>query len=352
MSLVDVAAGLTLLALVVYAVLAGADFGGGVWDLFAVGVRREAQREAIAHAIGPVWEANHVWLIFAVVLLFSCFPPAFAALGEGLFGLLHLVLLGITLRGAAYVFRAYGDDPSARLRWGAIFGASSMVTPWLLGACLAMLSNGSIRVREGLVQGPALAAFFAPLPLALGTLALAACAYTAAVFLSVETSGPLRKDFRRRALASGTVVVALSIFVIPLLRVEAPGFASALWSMRALPVVVAGAVAALVSGVALYVGRVRLARTASVVWIGLEVMGWGLAQHPYVIFPDVTFAASAAPDDTIRFVLWTTVPGFTLLLPSLWLLFRVFKRHGSEMQFEAHGPRGGDADGEATRTSP
>ena len=327
MSAVDAAAALTLVALIAYAVLAGADFGGGVWDLVASGPRRDAQREAIAHAIGPVWEANHVWLIFAIVLTFSCFPPAFAALGVALFGPLHLVLVGITLRGAAYVFRAYGnDDPHARARWGAVFGASSAATPWLLGACLAVLSNGSVRVRDGVVAAPDFARWFSPLSLTLGALALTACAYAAAVFLAVETRDALREDFRRRALAAGTAVVALSALAIPLLRAEAPRLASALGSARVLPVVTVGALAALASGAALYRGRVRVARVASVAWIALELGAWGLAQHPYVIAPDVTFAASAAPVETIRFVLWTTPFGFALLLPSLWLLFRVFKR--------------------------
>jgi len=146
----DLAAGLTLAALIAYAVLAGADFGGGIWDAFARGPRRDAQRDAIAHAMGPVWEANHVWLIFVVVLLFTCFPSAYAALGEGLFVPFHLVLLGIILRGAAFVFRAYsprsvrrpGRPGRGARRWGAVFGAASVITPVLLGMCLGAVSAG------------------------------------------------------------------------------------------------------------------------------------------------------------------------------------------------------------------
>src|ERR1041384_4795250 len=102
------AAAVALLGLMAYAVLAGADFGGGVWDLFATGPRKREQREAIAHAMGPVWEANHVWLIFVIVLLFSCFPAAYVALMNRLFWPLHLALLGIMLRGASFVFRGHG----------------------------------------------------------------------------------------------------------------------------------------------------------------------------------------------------------------------------------------------------
>ena len=143
-----VVAGITLAAIVAYAVLGGADFGGGVWDFFARGPRRGEQREAIARAMGPVWEANHVWLIFVIVLLFTGFPRAFAALSIALYVPFHLVLLGIILRGAAFVFRAYspqgerGVRPgAAALQWGWIFGAASVITPALLGICLATIST-------------------------------------------------------------------------------------------------------------------------------------------------------------------------------------------------------------------
>src|SRR5690349_23355119 len=125
--LINLAAGVALVALMAYAVFAGADFGGGVWDLFATHPRRSAQRDAIAHAMGPVWEANHVWLIFVIVVLFTCFPRGYAALVTALFVPMHLVLIGIMLRGAAFVFRGYG--PRSRRLWGAIFGVASLISP-------------------------------------------------------------------------------------------------------------------------------------------------------------------------------------------------------------------------------
>lgn len=129
MPLEEIVAGLGLLGVIAYGVLGGADFGGGVWDLFASGPRREEQRRAIAQAMGPVWEANHVWLIFVIVLLFTCFPPAFAALSVALFGPFHLVLLGITLRGAAFVFRGSRPTGQGATHWGTIFGvATSAIT--------------------------------------------------------------------------------------------------------------------------------------------------------------------------------------------------------------------------------
>ena len=326
MKLEDVIAALTLAMLVAYGVLAGADFGGGVLTLAARGPRRDAQRDAIDEAMGPVWEANHVWLIFVIVLLFSCFPRAFTALTVALFTPFHLVLVGITLRGAAFVFRHYGPHREDTLaRWSTVFGAASVITPFLLGQCLGAVSSGRIRVgADGAVTAPA-ASWLSPLPLAIGALFLAMCAYLAAVFLTVETDGDLREDFRRRALASGTVVVGLSGLAIPLLAREAPHLFHGLLSTRATPVFACGVVAALASGAALWGRRYRLARATSIAQVALVLGGWGLAQYPYILYPDLSVTHAAAPDGTLRFVLWTVPFGMALLVPSLWLLFRVFK---------------------------
>ena len=329
MSAADLVAALALIALTAYGVLAGADFGGGVWDLLASGPRKGAQRDALAHAIGPVWEANHVWLIFAVVLLFSCFPQAFWAVSVGLFAPLHLVLVGIILRGAAFVFRAYGSSSeAARVRWGTVFGAASVVTPWLLGTALAAISSGALRIHgAGITVGRV---WTAPLGLALGALTLTVCAYLAAVFMTLETEGALREDFRHRALVSGTVVVALSVLTLALLGIEAPALRDGLLRGPATPLVTLGALAALLSGGALVRRNWTLARRASVVWVALEIIGWGVAQHPYLLYPDLTVRHAAAPEGVLRFVLWTTPPGLALLLPSLGLLFRVFKGQRGE----------------------
>jgi len=331
--LADLAAGLALVALIAYAVLAGADFGGGIWDAFARGPRRDRQRDAIAHAMGPVWEANHVWLIFVVVLLFTCFPAGYAALSRALFTPFHLVLLGIILRGAAFVFRAYSPQSIRRpgapgrqaRRWGAVFGVASVITPVLLGMCLGAVSAGGVRVHDGVVALDGAAPWLRPLSLAMGGFALAVCAYLAAVYLANETQGELRADFRRRALWAGTAVVAMSVLVLPLLRARAPHLWSGLLGARAWPVVAAGVAAALLSGWALWRNRPRLARAATVAQTACLLAGWGIAQHPYLIYPDVTVRSAAAADATLRFVLWSTPFGMALLLPALWYLFRVFK---------------------------
>ena len=325
-------AGLGIVALVAYAVLGGADFGGGVWDLFAAGPRRDEQRETIAHAMGPVWEANHVWLIFVIVIIFSAFPLAFEALSIALFIPFHLVLLGIILRGAAFVFRAYspprvrgtGSSPPARA-WGTVFGAASVLTPVLLGTCLGAVSSGAIRVSGGTVTFSGGAPWLTPLALLIGLLALALCAYMAAVFLANETADALREDFRRRALLAGTAVVALSAAALPLVHRDARHLWDGLVGGPATPVLVVGVIAALLSGWWLRGRRYRLARISAVLQIACLLAGWAIAQSPYIIYPDVTLQAAAAPRTTLHFILWSTPFGMALLLPSLWYLFRVFK---------------------------
>jgi cytochrome d ubiquinol oxidase subunit II len=313
-------------ALVAYGVLAGADFGGGVWDLFATGPRREAQRDAIARAIAPVWEANHVWLILVIVVLFTAFPIAYSALSIGLFVPFHLVLVGITLRGAAFVFRAYGPRTAeTRIRWGAVFGAASTITPVLLGMTLGAVSSGGVRLDAAESVRTLGTPWLTPLSVVLGAFAITICAYLAAVFLTLETEGELREDFRRRALASGTVLVALSVTAIPLLAREAPHLWNGLLAPRALPVVVLGVVAAIASGLALRARSFRVARVASIGQTGFLIAGWCLAEFPYLVFPDLTIARAAAPSETLRFVIYTVPFGAALLAPSLWFLFRVFK---------------------------
>jgi cytochrome d ubiquinol oxidase subunit II len=216
-------AGAVMAALTLYALGGGADFGGGVWDLFARGPRAGRQRELITHAIGPIWEANHVWLILAVVLLFVCFPAAWAAISTALHVPLTVMLVGIVLRGSAFTFRSYGgaDDQGER-RWGRIFAVASIVTPVMLGTCVGAVAAGLVRVVDGSVAG----GFFAwlrPFPLAVGLLTLALFAFLAAVYLTREASEEdLREDFRRRALAAGIVTGALAFLALGLARDAAP----------------------------------------------------------------------------------------------------------------------------------
>jgi cytochrome d ubiquinol oxidase subunit II len=326
LSLDVLAAGLALLALTAYTVLAGADFGGGVWDFFASGLRADEQRKAIARAMGPVWEANHVWLIFLIVLLFTCFPAAFAALSIAFFIPFHLVLVGIILRGAAFVFRAHGSDEAGPQRiWARAFGSASIITPVLLGMCLGAVSSGAIRIVSGAVEVDYWTAWLTPLSWACGALALALFAYLAAVYLTLETEGDLREDFRQKTLVAGGVVAALAVLLIPLLLWQAPRLAENLLSLRALPVLALGVVFALLSLWAVLTRRFAIARMTAVAEVVMLLWGWALAQWPYIIYPDLTIQDAAAPESTLTFLLATAPIGMLLLIPSLLFLFAVFK---------------------------
>jgi cytochrome d ubiquinol oxidase subunit II len=336
----EAVAAVALAALVVYAVLAGADFGGGVWDLLARGPRAAAQRRAISEAMGPVWEANHVWLIFLIVLLFTCFPAAFAVLSVALFAPFHLVLVGIALRGAAFVFRAYGHEvANAPLSWGRVFGAASVITPLLLGMCLGAVSGGHIRVQGGVVLPGSGLAWLDPMSVACGALALALCAYLAAVYLTLETEGELRELYRRRALVTWLAAGAISLVTLLLTLVEAPRLWENLTTARASPVVGLGIALAPASGLAMWLRRYEVARVLGASQVALLLIGWALAQWPYIVYPDVTLAAAAAPAATLQFVLWTVPPGLALLVPSLWLLFTVFKGKNPAVEDESRSPR-------------
>ena len=329
MTLATLLAGIVLLALTAYALLGGADFGGGVWDLFATGPRKDRQRELVAYAIGPVWEANHVWLILAVVLLFTCFPPAFADLAISLHIPLTLALMGIVLRGSAFSFRAYGDSRAAGVRrWGRVFSIASLVTPPLLGMCVgAVTSNGG---REA-VAATFLNLYVRPwlnlYCVSAGVLALAAFAFLAAVYLTAEaTDDELREDFRLRGLWAGIAVGLTALLVLVLAGSWAPGMqAGLLHSPWSTPLHLATIAAAVTAIAALWRRRWRLARIAAAGEIALLLWGWGLGQFPYLIPSDLTIEDAAAPPATLEGVTVALVLGGIVLIPSLIYLFRVFK---------------------------
>ena len=325
MALEDYVAILGLAGMLAYSLLGGADFGGGIWDLFATGPRRDEQRSAIARAMGPVWEANHVWLIFVMVLLFTAFPVAFSAASIGLFGLLHGLLLGITLRGAAFVFRGPKVTGEGTNRWGILFGISSTITPVFLGMALGGISSGNLRVVDGRVHVPGATPGLAPVSLVMGVLALTLCAQLAAVYLTKETTGPLQEDFRLRALWAEAAAVCLALLALPLLRLEAPHLWSGLMGGRACGIAIAAGVAATLSVWALWRRRFGLARIATAAEVALLLLGWGVAQYPYLIYPDLTIHNTAGPEPTLRFVLYSFPIGMAFLIPSLWLLLHVFK---------------------------
>jgi cytochrome d ubiquinol oxidase subunit II len=312
--------------------LGGADFGGGVWDLLALGTRKEAQRQLIAQAIGPVWEANHVWLILAIVLLFTCFPAAFARLVVPLNLPLTGVLIGIVLRGSAFAFRGYGGDRDAvQRRWGRVFAIASLVTPLLLGTALGAVAAGAVTITAAgsaaTFAAQYITPWLAPFPLSIGVVTLACFAFLAATYLTLEApEGALREDFRRRAIGSGVAVGAAALVALVTAGASAPlmrhGLVGSHWALPfqlVTGVVATGALAALV------LRRYALARVAAMLQVSLVLWGWAWSQYPYVVPPDLTIASAAAPATTLQLVIVALVLGALVLVPSLFYLFRVFK---------------------------
>lgn len=315
-----------LLGVMLYAVLGGADFGGGVWDFLARGRRAEQQREVIAHAIGPIWEANHVWLIFVIVLVFTIFPPVFAAISVALYIPLSLALLGIVFRGAAFIFRTPARDVSYMGgAWDRVFAIASTVTPVFFGMAAGAVASGQIRVEDGVVTSDLWRTWLAPFPLAVGLLALATCAYLAAVYLTLETTGELQEDFRQRALGAGVVFALLATIALILSRAGAPEIWAGLTGGAGLVVLAAGVFLALLSGWAVWTRRFRLARGSAVGEVALLLTGWALAQYPFLVVPDLTVTNAASSPAMMRASLVVFGLGALVLLPSLWFLFHVFK---------------------------
>jgi cytochrome d ubiquinol oxidase subunit II len=316
------------LSVMAYAVLAGADFGGGVWDALASGPRATQQRQAIAEAMGPVWEANHVWLIFLIVGLFTAFPVAFGVLATALYLPFTLALIGIVLRGAAFAFRAHSRPATGPIEtWGVVFGAASIITPAFLGAAAAAVASGAIRApREQLASGFG-AGWTTLFALDLALLAVALCAYLAATYLMVETEGKpdLQADFRQRALVAAIVSGLLAVAGLLLAWVHAPILLAGLLG-PALPLLVLALVNGPIALVAVWKTHPHIARLAVVAQVVFVLLAWAVAQWPYLVPPDLTLQATAAPPETISLLLVTIAGGMAVLLPSLYLLFRVFKR--------------------------
>lgn len=328
-------------AIVVYALLGGADFGGGVWDLFASGPRAREQREALAAAIAPVWEANHVWLIVVVVLLFTAFSSAFAVIMTALFIPLMFVLIGIVLRGSAFVFRKYdAQHDEVNRRWSTLFGAASLITPLFQGMAVAAVATGEIRVQEGVLQSGWLAGWTAPFAVACGLFAVAMFAFLAAAYMTVDLRGhpDLQEDFRSRGLISGLALAPLALIVFYLSRTGAPELFAGLTDWWAPWLLAVTSVFAIGSLLMLWQRRYALVRVFAAAQVGLILLGWGLAQYPYLIVPDVTYHAAAAPEITLRLTAIGLAAGSVILIPSLALLYWVFKRPGKGVNLaeEAH----------------
>src|ERR1700712_591689 len=237
-SLADILLAVLWIGLTAYVLFGGADFGAGWWDLVAGNARRgAAQRLLIEHSIGPVWEANHVWLIFVIVLMGTGIPSVFAAIASTLYIPLTLAALGIISRGSAFVFRKVSTQMWQRRLFGATFAFSSVVTPFFLGAVAGGIASG--RVPPGIAAGDLVTSWLNPTSLITGALAVGIAAYLAAVYLTRDAQRShqieLAEAFRRRAMITGGVVGAMSIIGLLVLRIDVPPLFTELTTGAALP---------------------------------------------------------------------------------------------------------------------
>ena len=319
-----------LASVILYALTGGADFGGGVWDLFASGPRKTAQRRAIAAAIAPVWEANHVWLIIAVVLLFVCFPGVYAAISTALHIPITAMLIGVILRGTAFTFRAYDTGPGKHARsqgWSRTFAITSTITPVMLGVIAGAVASGGIKFDvHGKLVTDFISAWWAPFPFVIGLLTLALFAQIAAVYLCLVHKGSdLADDFRLRALVSGVAVVTLAWVAWAIADLGAPGFRQRLMaSGGGLGLHLGTAAAGLTTLSALWLRKYTLTRVAVMVQTTGVLVGQAWGQAPYLLPPHITVSEAAAPSSVLIPVLWALLAGSIILVPAYSALYWVF----------------------------
>lgn len=309
-------------AVTLYAVFAGADFGTGLWDLLAGGARKGApMRRLIDKALGPVWEANHVWLIFVIVLLWSGFPRPFATIMRELAIPFWLVGLGIVLRGSGFAFRKFAPTLQAARLAGIVFAGSSLFTPFFLGTIAGAVASG--RVGAGIEDE---VIWLSPTSILGGILATGTCAFLAAVFLTeeAERSGDsdLTEYLRKRALISGSVTGVISLVGIAVLASDAPTLFDGLTG-RGTPEIIIAAIAGSFTMVMLAQGYTRRARFAAVTAVGAVMAGWGFAQYPWVLVDNVTIAEGAGHPATLTALLIAAAIATVFVVPSLVLLFRL-----------------------------
>jgi cytochrome bd ubiquinol oxidase subunit II len=337
MTLADVLIAIIWSGATAYAVLGGADFGAGVLHLISpadlAGRRRQ---DSITGAIGPAWEANHVWLIFVLTGLFTAFPDAFAALGSAVLAPASLALVAIVVRGAALAFSGHLRLADRVQRSVSLaFGLASAAAPLMMGALAGGLARQSVVVDGAHVRaGGGAALWLGWFQLATGLMAVAACTAVAAVLLAARSSARgeerLARGFRRHATWGALATATLAAVALALSASEAPRLYSGLTG-RGLPAVIVAFLALAATVAALRLRRDRWARGAAGLAMAALTWGWALAQFPRLVGPRVTVASSAAPPAELHAIAIALGAGAVLLLPSLWLLYVAFRRDAAEV---------------------
>ncbi|RII28362.1 MAG: cytochrome BD ubiquinol oxidase subunit II [Geobacter sp.] len=324
-TLENLAAGAVCLGLVMYTVFGGADFGGGIWTALASGPRAPEEREGLFNAIGPVWETNHIWLIFVVVTLFTAFPRGFAALFTALLVPLVIALIGINFRGAAFAFRHFGRQTGKHIPFMAsIFAVASMLTPFALGMAVTATATGKIDFVNGWVQAEAWF-WIGPFTLVGGLVGLAICAYLAPIYMTVRTEGELQNDFRRQGIIAGLVLGILTTVEIPVAMVDAPLFASRLLASKGAPFVAMAVLSGATAMVLLWRCRFLWAQIAAAATVTLTITGFASAMYPDLLIGQLSLAAAAAPAATLSAFFSVLVIGIIILVPSLLFLYWTFR---------------------------
>lgn len=321
MGLPDLVAMIVFLGVVLYAVFGGADFGSGFWDLTAGDVHRGGEvRRLVDHSIGPVWEANHVWLIFVLVYLWTGFPRAFVQVVSALYVPLSFAALGIVLRGSGFAFRKFATNVRQAQIYGAAFALSSVVTPFFFGTAAGALASGRVPAEGGVDRATV---WLSPTSILGGVLSVLTCAFLAAVFMARDADrlgrAQLTAWFRRRGLVLGIVTGVVALIGVVVLAVDAPTLFNGLTGW-ALPIVGGSGVAGLATMWLLRAGRYGTARLAAVASVALIVVGWGVGQYPWLLVDELTIADAAGA----RATLWGLVIAFlaatVLVVPPLGYL--------------------------------
>jgi len=329
MALADVPAILILVGIAAYIVLAGADFGAGLWYLLAgPGPKGRPVRNFTYHAMAPVWEANHVWLIFVLVVTWTAYPTAFGSIASTLAVALFVAAIGIIMRGTTYALRSgAAPDRESEGVTGFIFGASSVLTPFALGAAIGGIASG--RVPVGNAAGDLATSWLNPTSIMTGVLAVATSGYLAAVYLAGDAtrSGEeqLARTFQRRALIMGLVAGALALAGLVVLRSDARALFDDLTSGAGIVAVIASAAAGVLTLALVRAQRYEPARFSAALAVAAIVAGWGIAQSPDIL-PALTVRAAAADRSTLVALLISIAAGFIVLLPSLAMLFGLVLR--------------------------
>jgi cytochrome bd ubiquinol oxidase subunit II len=325
MHLYDLPLFFALIGLVLYTVLAGADFGAGLWQLYSGrGSRGVRIRDHAHNSMAAVWEANHVWLIFVLTVVWTAYPEAFGAIASTLSIPLFIAAVGIIFRGAAYALRAGSSTPGESRTIDTVTAVASIITPFALGAAIGGIASG--RVPVGNAAGDLVSSWLNPTSILIGVLAVVTAAYLAAVYLAADAvrlgKSDLARAFRIRALGTGVVAGAIALGGLAVLHADVPSLYHGLVSGDGLVALVVSILAGVTTLGLVWVGRYEPARYSAAAAVAAIIGGWALAQRP-TFLPGLTIQQAAAPDDTLIAIVVAVVVGAAILFPSLGLLFKL-----------------------------